>query len=60
AQIVVDNAVIISAPYRPEDCKAPKDKQEALNRVKKILEGEKRKIVEKAKVVTPVERRKGG
>ncbi|KAK4991885.1 hypothetical protein LTR50_001504 [Elasticomyces elasticus] len=60
AQIVVDNAVIISAPYRPEDCKAPKDKQEALNRVKKILEGEKRKIAEKVKVVTPAERRKGG
>lgn len=46
-QIIAHNAVIIHPPYSPDDCKCPKDKQEALNRVRKALEGERRKIKEK-------------
>jgi hypothetical protein len=37
--IVVNDAVVISAPYGLENCKAPKDKGASLVRVKKILEG---------------------
>lgn len=39
--------VIVVPPYRPEDCKASKDKQETLIRVRKILEGERKKLQEK-------------
>lgn len=40
----MNDAVIVAPPYRPEDCKTSKDKQEALNRVKKVLEGERKKL----------------
>ncbi len=50
-------AVIISPPYLVENCKAQKDKQETLNRVKKALEGERRKLKEKEERAAP---RKGG
>ena len=63
-EIVVLDSVIITAPYRAEDCRAPKDKMEALNRVKKALEGERRKLKEKEekerKAATPTGPRKGG
>ena len=62
--MVVYDAVIIAPPYRPEDCKGAKDKQEVLNRVKKVLEGERKKIRDKEererKAVTPTGPRKGG
>lgn len=46
-EIIVHDAVIIAPPYRLEDCKGAKDKQETLNRVRKVLEGERRKLKEK-------------
>lgn len=45
--MIVHEAVIVAPPYRGEDCKGAKDKQEVLNRVKKVLEGERRKIRER-------------
>ena len=63
-EIIVYESVIIAPPYRVEDCKGPKDKQEALTRVKKVLEGERRKIREReekgSKVSMPTGPRKGG
>lgn len=41
------DAVIVPPPYRPEDCRASKEKQEVLNRVRKVLEGERKKIHER-------------
>ncbi|WPH00617.1 Hypothetical protein R9X50_00344700 [Acrodontium crateriforme] len=59
-EMILHEAVIITPPYRVEDCKAAKDKQEVLNRVKKVLEGEKRKLKEReSRNATPVPR-KGG
>ena len=62
--MIVHDAVIIPPPYRVEDCKGQKDKQEVLNRVKKVLEGERRKLREREererKAVTPTGPRKGG
>ncbi|KAI9812017.1 MAG: hypothetical protein M1827_004909 [Pycnora praestabilis] len=45
--IVVLDAVIITPPYRPEDCKAPAGQQTALNRVKKVLDIERKKLAER-------------
>lgn len=45
--MIVHEAVIITPPYRAEDCKGAKEKQEVLNRVRKVLEGERRKIRER-------------
>lgn len=63
-EMIVHEAVIIAPPYRAEDCKGAKDKQEVLNRVKKVLEGERRKLKDKEererKAVTPTGPRKGG
>lgn len=66
-QMIVHDAIIIAPPYRVEDCKGSKDKVEVLNRVKKVLEGERRKLTEKRekeererKAATPVVPRKGG
>ena len=62
--MIVHDAVIIPPPYTPADCIGPKEKQEVLIRVKKVLEGERRKLKEKEdrdrKAATPVEPRKGG
>ena len=62
--MIVSEAVIITPPYRVEDCKGSKDKQEALIRIKKVLEGERRKIKEKEekekRTGTPTGLRKGG
>ncbi|KAF2772634.1 hypothetical protein EJ03DRAFT_380652 [Teratosphaeria nubilosa] len=57
AEIIVYNSVIITPPYRVEDCKGPKDKQETLLRVKKVLEGERKQMSERKAPVAP---RKGG
>ncbi|KAK5115490.1 hypothetical protein LTR62_001149 [Meristemomyces frigidus] len=69
-QIIAADAVIIKAPYRVEDCVGTKDKQEALIRIKKVLEGERRKIREREErerkdgtgtgASTPTGPRKGG
>ena len=63
-EMIVHEAVIITPPYRAEDCKGAKDKQEVLNRVKKVLEGEKRKLREKEerekKAAAQAGPRKGG
>lgn len=62
--MIVHDAVIIPPPYQPENCRAPKDKQEVLIRVKKVLEGERKKIREREekekKAATPAGQRLGG
>ena len=63
-QIIVQDAVIIDHPYNVADCKSGSKDQDALNRVRKILEGERRKLKEKEdrerKAAMPVQPRKGG
>lgn len=63
-QMIVHDAVIIPPPYRVEDCTGAKEKQEVLIRVKKVLDGERRKLRDKEerdrKAITPVGPRKGG
>jgi hypothetical protein len=62
--MIVLDAVIIKPPYGVEDCSAPSQHQVTLNRVRKVLEGERRKLKEKEaqdrKAATPAEPRKGG
>jgi hypothetical protein len=48
-EMIAHEAVIISPPYRPEDCKGSAQKVQVLNQVKKVLEGERRKLGEKEK-----------
>lgn len=60
---MVNDAVIISKPYTVDDCAAPKDQQNALSRVRKVLEHERKKIAERTSrpaVATPIGPRKGG
>jgi hypothetical protein len=38
-KIIISDAVILEPPYRPENCKAPKEKQAALEQIKKVVEG---------------------
>lgn len=65
-EIIVLEHVIIVPPYRAEDCKAGKDKQDSLGRVRKILDGERRKLKEKEERARkggagmPAGQRKGG
>lgn len=65
-QMVAHEAVIISPPYRPEDCKGGKDKQQVLNQVRRVLEGETKKLKDREdrerKTATPPAggQRKGG
>ncbi|KAG9649906.1 hypothetical protein KCU95_g12496, partial [Aureobasidium melanogenum] len=47
-EIVVSDSVIISPPYTVNDCKAPKGKDQALDRIRMILDGERRKIAQRA------------
>lgn len=47
-EMIAHEAVIISPPYRPEDCKGSAQKVAVLNQVKKVLEGERRKLSERA------------
>lgn len=60
--IVVNDAVIISPPYGVEDCKAPKEKATSLAMIKRVLEGERRKLAARAAGTgtPPVGPRKGG
>ncbi|KAM0719080.1 hypothetical protein Q7P37_004985 [Cladosporium fusiforme] len=46
-EMIVHEAVIISPPYRPEDCKGSAQKVQVLNQVKRVLEGERRKLRER-------------
>lgn len=63
-QMIVADAVIIQSPYTAQDCSAPAAKQDMLNRVRKILDGERRKLKEQEeqarKGAKPAEPRKGG
>lgn len=43
----MNDTVTIAKPYGVDNCTAPKDQQNALTRVKKVLENEKRKLAEK-------------
>ena len=45
--MIVHEAVIVSPPYRPEDCKGSAQKVQVLNQVKRVLEGERRKLRER-------------
>ena len=47
-EIVVNDAVIISPPYTVDDCKAPKGKESSLVMIRKVLDGERRKIAQRA------------
>lgn len=61
--MIVHEAVIITPPYRVEDCKSPSQKVEVLNRVRKVLDGERRKLEREErerKTATPPGPRKGG
>ncbi|EME42616.1 hypothetical protein DOTSEDRAFT_73451 [Dothistroma septosporum NZE10] len=63
-QIVVNDIAIISPPYEVNDVKGSQEKQAETQRIKKIVEGEKRKLREKEdkerKAATPTGTRKGG
>ena len=55
------DVIIVAPPYRPEDCRGAKDKQEVLIRVKKALEGERKKLQDKeGKTAVVGGLRKGG
>lgn len=52
--IVVNDAVVITAPYRVEDCRLGAGQQAGmLARVKKVLENERRKLAERLNKVVP-------
>ncbi|PNS17531.1 hypothetical protein CAC42_8074 [Sphaceloma murrayae] len=57
--IIVDESVIITAPYTVDTCKAPKEKQGALAHIRKVVEGEKRKFADRSRGASPLPR-KGG
>lgn len=63
-QIIAHDLVIISAPYRPVDCKGHSSKPEVEARVKRVLDGERKKLKIKdepeKKAATPTGPRKGG
>lgn len=61
--IIVMDSVMIDPPYGPDDCKAPKDKAHMLPHIKRIVDGERRKIASRAQggaTTPPVNQRKGG
>lgn len=63
--MIVHDAVIIGPPYRPEDCRGAKEKQQVINQVKVVLEGERRKLKERGELerkpaTPPAGPRKGG
>lgn len=57
--IIVADAVIVSPPYNGDSCKAPKEKAQVLAQIKKVVDGERKKM-ERARGVSPVPPRKGG
>jgi hypothetical protein len=58
--IIVNDAVMISEPYGPDNCAAPKDQQNMLVRIKKVLENERRKLAEKSGKAGGAGVKKGG
>jgi len=48
-EIIVADAVIVGPPYTAEACKAPKEKAQVLAQIRKVVEGERRKIAERAR-----------
>lgn len=48
---------MVSAPYGAEDCRAPKGKEQSLAYIRRIVEGERKKIA--SRVASPLPR-KGG
>ena len=63
-QIVVNDIAMIQPPYEVNDIRGSQDKTAEIQRIKKIVEGEKRKLKEKEererKAATPTGPRKGG
>jgi len=57
--IIVADAVMVSPPYTGESCKAPKEKAQVLAQIKKVVDGERKKM-ERARGTSPVPPRKGG
>ncbi|KAF2157897.1 hypothetical protein K461DRAFT_317920 [Myriangium duriaei CBS 260.36] len=55
--IIVDDAVIISAPYTADSCRAPKGKEQSLAHIRRVVEGERKKIASRGASPMP---RKGG
>lgn len=55
--IIIDDAVIISSPYAAENCKAPKGKEQSLAHIRRVVEGERKKIASRGPSPMP---RKGG
>jgi hypothetical protein len=62
--IVVNDAVLLHQPYTVDNLQAPKDKQQAIGHVRKVLENyyqrKKTQGVNRAPVATPIAPRKGG
>ncbi|KAL1310762.1 hypothetical protein AAFC00_001014 [Neodothiora populina] len=60
--IILMDSVRIDPPYTSEDVKAPKDKQHMVPQIKKVVDGERRKIANRAQGTgtPPVGPRKGG
>lgn len=60
--IIVMESVRLDPPYTPEDLKAPKDKAGLLPHLRKVVDGERRKIASRAQGggTPPVGQRKGG
>ncbi|GAB7344500.1 hypothetical protein MBLNU457_2333t2 [Dothideomycetes sp. NU457] len=58
-EIVVADAVIVAPPYTGESCRAPKEKAMVLAQIRKVVDGERRKM-ERARGASPVPPRKGG
>ncbi|KAI9761682.1 MAG: Triose-phosphate Transporter [Chaenotheca gracillima] len=50
--IIVSEAVMISPPYTVDDCKAAQKETNALQRVKKVLEMERKKLAERSNTTT--------
>ncbi|KAF2198307.1 hypothetical protein GQ43DRAFT_443473 [Delitschia confertaspora ATCC 74209] len=62
--IIINDSVLLQKPYSLEDLKAPKDKQQSLAQVRKVLENfyqrKKAQGNNRAPVATPIAPRKGG
>lgn len=58
--IIVMNDVIISAPYTSESARAPREKQQSLAHIQKVLDGERRKMERARSAGASPAPRKGG